>query len=110
MFRNQAAAVLLPPALSSKLRNRSGGADYVLGVRPTEISIAREAADGHTTPGEVYAFEPFGKYSIVTVLLGSELLKVKTSDKITFNSGTAINIGFRATDYAMFDAATGESI
>lgn len=110
LFRNQAAAVLLPPALSSKFRNGWGDADYVLGVRPTEIAIAREASDGHTTPGEVYAFEPFGKYSIVTVQLGSELLKVKTTDNIAFNSGNAVNIGFRATDYAMFDAATGELV
>ncbi|MFQ5775164.1 MAG: ABC transporter ATP-binding protein [Kiloniellaceae bacterium] len=110
VFRHEAGTVPISDRASARLRGCRSNADYVLGVRPSEISIANGAAARHGAPATVYTFEPFGKYSIATVRLGERLVKIKTTDPVKLDSGSPIRVGFRPADYAVFDAASGRAV
>ena len=101
-FRFAGARVPLPGALAARLAAQAGGA-VVLGVRPNELALADDAG----ARGEVYAFEPFGKYSIITVRLAGDVIKVKAPPVRSFRPGEPVRVAVRAEAPVVFDAASG---
>ena len=108
-FQRRGLRFALPARLSratSSLRQ----ADVILGVRPDAVLLAANGA----VPGEIYSCEPFGKHTIVTVDLGQQILKLKTSaqdaihigDKI----GQTVDLSFSPDGLMLFDAATGQAL
>jgi multiple sugar transport system ATP-binding protein len=117
-LRNRDTAIEIPAALAARLNGGAGAArEAILGVRPTMIDIAGidsagiDSAGIDSGPGdnqgEVYAFEPFGRYAIITVRLGDQRIKVKSTAPVTYRSGERVRLHFQRGDHVMFDAATG---
>jgi multiple sugar transport system ATP-binding protein len=108
-FQRRRLRLALPARLSraaSSLRR----VDVILGARPDAVLLAANGA----VPGEIYSCEPFGKHTIVTVDLGQQILRLKTSaqdaihlgDKI----GQTVDLSFSPDGLMLFDAATGHAL
>lgn len=108
-FKNDMIELPLPAKTEKRLQTGKMQSEIVLGVRATEIEIARSerATAGE---GEVYTLEPFGKYSILTVKLGADTIKAKMFSHPALESGEKIPVRFQAEDFSIFDAKTGKAV
>ena len=108
-FRHNTGSVRVGKRHAAVLRKRGINQDSLLGMRPAELVI--KGADGWSgLKGQVYTVEPFGKYSIVTVDLGGDRLKIKTKDKVITDIGDTVGIEFTTSDGVIFDAQTGQAL
>jgi multiple sugar transport system ATP-binding protein len=108
-FRNEAISVKLSDELRVRLDADTKGDDVVLGIRATEIEIADgDAAD--TCTAEVFSYEPFGKYGILTVKLGENLIKTKSFDTVAVGVNDVLPIRFSGKNIILFDGATSKVI
>jgi len=85
-----------------------GGERVILGVRPTDISIAREGDQG--LRAEVYVWEPLGKWGILSAQLGPHLVKVKVPGHATFAPGEVVSLRLDAARLYAFDSRTGRKL
>lgn len=81
--------------------------NVVLGLRPQDIRIANGLAGQESAELEVYTFEPLGKYEIITVLAGTDRLKVKTVHVPSMRPGDKIRLDLTDVDPFFFDASDG---
>ncbi len=63
-------------ALAGRLGNSRDGTKLTLGIRPEHLELAEEG-EGWTLPGEVYATEPLGPESLVTLTVGERLVTAR---------------------------------
>jgi len=103
-FRHAAFGVPLPPALRVRLGANARRERVVLGLRPAEIRVAA-GTDG--TRGEVWVWEPLGKHGILSVRMGSDVVKVKVAKDGSWTPGAAVALDMSATEPVLFDAVTG---
>jgi ABC-type sugar transport system ATPase subunit len=75
----------------------------IVGLRPSEVTIT------HAGPvrGEVWIWEPLGKHGILTVRVGSDLVKVKTPRAGAWAPGQTVGLDLGTVQAVVFDAATG---
>jgi multiple sugar transport system ATP-binding protein len=103
-FRHAAFGLPVPRELAARLARGPGREGVVLGLRPYEISIGDGAAAAR---GEVWVWEPLGKYGILTVRLGADVVKVKVANTRRWTPGEVVPLDLSAAEPALFDAATG---
>jgi multiple sugar transport system ATP-binding protein len=109
VFRCNGLAVDLPEAVARGVEPVLNSRKVVLGVRPTELTVApASAADG--AAAEIYTFEPFGKYAITTVQFGDSLIKSKTFDQTPFRPGDPVRVRFQSSSLLLFDLETGKAL
>ncbi len=108
-FVNEAVNVTLPDALGRASERRPGEGDVYLGVRATEIEVD-PAGSGKGAPGEIYTFEPFGKYNLISARLGDSIVKAKSTRPERFETKQAITVTVNNVRLVLFDAVTGKSI
>jgi ABC-type sugar transport system ATPase subunit len=105
-FRHPAFALVVPASIRPKLeRERAGG--VVLGVRPSDIRVLES---GSATRAEVWIWEPLGKFDILTVRLGEDVVKLKVPKSRGWAPGEIVSVDLGAADPVLFDAATGAAI
>jgi multiple sugar transport system ATP-binding protein len=75
----------------------------VLGLRPSDIQVV----DHGGVRGEVWVWEPLGKYGILTARLGPDLVKVKVAKTRSWAPGETVALSLGAAEPVLFDAATG---
>jgi len=109
-FRHQAGGIELNKSQTARVRKTTNGHDYLLGVRPNDIDLSQPGDKTNGPSGEIYTVEPFGKYSIVTVKISQEFLKIKTKKRVKFDVGEIVNLEFKATDHIIFEAGTGKAL
>jgi multiple sugar transport system ATP-binding protein len=103
-FRHAAFSLPVPRELAPRLARGAGHEAVVLGLRPYEIGIG----DGPgAARGEAWVWEPLGKYGILTVRLGPDVVKVKVANARTWTRGEVVPLDLSAAEPALFDAATG---
>ena len=111
LFRHAGGPLSLPaPGPGAGTWLRSAEAECALGIRPTALWLQPSADGDAGGRAEVYTVEPFGKYSIVTLRFGGELLKVKTSEAVSVAAGEAVSLGLTTPDYTIFSARTGAAL
>ncbi len=112
IFEHEAMRQALPPALDRRIQEGTQGSGVVLGIRPNAISFhdPDQPANGSTISAQVYAWEPFGKYAIVSVRIGSDLIKIKTDRTNPFEINSTIPLSFDADGLVAFDETTGNAI
>ena len=93
----------LGAGLASRLEGRV--AEVVIGLRPTDIGVAREG--NHGLQAEVYIYEPLGKYGILTARLGPSLVKVRLPGYTPFIPGELIWLRVDTAKLYAFDPRTG---
>jgi ABC-type sugar transport system ATPase subunit len=109
VFRCNGLSIDLPHAVARRVETVAGSRKVVLGVRPTELSVApASAAVG--AAAEVYTFEPFGKYTITTVQLGGSLIKSKSFDQTPLRPGDHVRVRFQSSSFLLFDLQTGKAL
>lgn len=107
-FRHAGFSLALPGALGARLAATGRRASVVLGLRPAEVRIVSDG--GAHAHGEVWVWEPFGKYGLLHVRLGPDVVRVKAPKTLTFRSGEPVALDLAAAEPALFDAATGAAL
>jgi len=112
IFEHEAMNQPLPPELDRRIQQGTHDSAIVLGIRPAAINLhdRDRPANGVTISAQVYAWEPFGKYAIVSVKIGSDLVKIKTSRTRPFEINTTIPLSLDADRLVAFDEGTGNAI
>jgi ABC-type sugar transport system ATPase subunit len=80
--------------------------EIVLGVRPARVDFEPRSDAG----AEIYAVEPFGKYSIVTVMLGDDSFRIKTHKAITSRAGERVDLRLDSEHVIVFDPTSGRAL
>jgi ABC-type sugar transport system ATPase subunit len=106
-FHHEAFAVSIPPRLRTALERRDLRDGVVLGVRPAEIRLADDPA---AACGEVFVWEPLGKFAILTVRLGPDVVKLKVTKSRGWSPGESVRLDLGAAEPVLFDAATGAAV
>jgi multiple sugar transport system ATP-binding protein len=100
-------SLALTGAVTRQLERRSGE-DVLLGVRPSDVGLAREAGRG--VPVEVYVYEALGKHGILTTRLGPQLVKVKLWGQNRFAPGEVVWLQVDPARLYVFDPHTGQRL
>jgi ABC-type sugar transport system ATPase subunit len=74
-----------------------------LGIRPEDIWLNADAQD-FSAPVTVSSIEPLGGYTIVNVLLGDQILKVRAPGQTNFKSSDKVTASFDQRRLHLFDA------
>jgi multiple sugar transport system ATP-binding protein len=109
-FRCEAGVVTFPERLVRQLDRQAVAKQVLLGVRPNDLALAGGTASTGTLSGTVYTVEPFGKYAIVTVRIGKELIRIKTKEAIQAGLDQAAKVHFLRSDFLVFEDTTGRAI
>lgn len=104
-FEHPQIRVALPESMARRASAETFGDEVILGIRPTSIDIGIN--DPEAPQAEVYTVEPFGKHSIVTMILGNDRLKAKTFDSVSCQTGEQLRLGLRVGELTLFDGDTG---
>jgi multiple sugar transport system ATP-binding protein len=110
VFRCNGLSIGLPNAVARRFETVVSSHEVVLGVRPTELMVAPASGAADGAVAEIYAFEPFGKYTIATVQLGGSLIKSKSFDQISFRPGDPVRVRFESSSFLLFDLKTGKAL
>ena len=112
MFEHEAVRRRLPQDLGRRIERQSRGLGIVLGVRPNAIVVhdGDPPAQETTFAAQVYAWEPFGKYCIVSVKLGADLVKIKTAQTRRYAISATVPLSFVDSGLVAFEEATGKAI
>jgi multiple sugar transport system ATP-binding protein len=86
------------------------GADTVAGVRPEDIEVGGGHAPEDAVPGRVYAVEPMGAETWVTVEVRGERVVGRARGEIETRSGMPVWLRFDRGRVHRFDARTGRRI
>lgn len=104
-FIGAGLSLTLPPALAA--RAGAGGSRYVIaGLRPGALNPLSEPDAPSALSVKVYAWEPFGKYSLITVETKGVMLRIKTQLTDRFDANQIITIAADPSNMILFDAAT----
>jgi ABC-type sugar transport system ATPase subunit len=108
-----AGAVPASPVMQALHRRHAQQGRGLLGLRPTELHVAptsAAAAPPDSTDswmGSLYAVEPLGKTTIVSVDVGGQRLRAKLPGTPHWPPGTPVTLSFDAASALSFDADTG---
>jgi len=110
VFRAPALTVVIAPSVAAT-HDLNGERSITLGIRPTDIGVDDGGgASAENGAFEVYTFEPFGKYQIITVRAGDDLIKVKTRRTRTYVPGEHIGLDLSRATFTLFDSESGNSL
>ncbi len=84
-----------------------------LGLRPADLQVLppglSHCTDGaECVPARVYAVEPLGKYTIVTLEVGDQRLRAKVPPRSAWAIGEPVTASFRAAPLLSFDPVSGD--
>jgi ABC-type sugar transport system ATPase subunit len=102
--------VAVSPVFMARFGVRARQGRLVLGLRPTELRLLPEPegtglVDG--LRGTVWAVEPLGRHTWVTVDIGPQRIRVKTGPQVHWVAGTAVCLAFDPLQALSFDAQSG---
>jgi ABC-type sugar transport system ATPase subunit len=110
VFRCNGLSIGLPGTLARRLETVVRSSMVVLGVRPTDVTVAPASSTAEGAAAEIYAFEPFGKYAVTTVRLGGNLIKSKAFTQIPLRPGDPVRVRFQSSSFLLFDRETGMAL
>ncbi|MFK7967312.1 MAG: ABC transporter ATP-binding protein [Burkholderiaceae bacterium] len=94
--------------LFDRLASAAIEAHLTLGIRPTSLRIRERGGSDGAIMAEIYAVEPLGKVTIVTVQIGSCRLRAKMSASTQFAIGAPVEIDFAPSEALLFHPNTGD--
>ncbi len=106
LFEHSAFSTVLENPLRSSIEDANGLSELVVGFRPSSVIIGGDAGG----IAEVDAVEPFGKYLLVTVRLGDDLVKIKTGHEMEYRRGDRITLSLRSDRIIAFHPRTGNAL
>ncbi len=107
-FRHEAFGLPLPPSVRARLDGAGPGERLILGLRPAEIAVDDRAGAG--LAGQVWVWEPFGKYGILSVRVGRDIVKAKIAGHQGFRRHQPVVLRLDGAVPALFEHGTGRAI
>ena len=107
-LRHHAFALPLPARLQQRLATARHATRAVLGLRPAEIGLAVAGVTG--VPARVWVWEPLGRYGILSVRLGEDMVKLKVSRGLRFHPGDTVSLDLHGAEPLLFDPAGGTAL
>lgn len=89
-LRHHAFALPLPAQIQQRLATARHGTRAVLGLRPAEIGLAVAAETG--VAARIWVWEPLGRYGILSVRLGEDIVKLKVPRGLRFHPGDTVSL------------------
>ena len=112
VFERSGVAITIPDRLKAALNGKKGvEREIVLGLRPSKIDLmdGGDAAD-EGFEADVYAWEPFGKYAIISATVGGEVIKIKNAATRPFEIGQRLKLTADPSGVMLFDKSTGDAL
>jgi hypothetical protein len=81
----------------------------ILGVRADLLGVVPEGTPA-SAAAEVYSYEPFGKYAVVSLRLGDAIVKAKTRGGAPVTIGATVGLVLPSSGFVLFDADSGKII
>ena len=98
-------------ALAERLALHARSGRLVLGLRPSELAVRPPGtgplAGEDCFDATVYAVEPLGKHSIVSVQIGTQRLRVKVPGRAVWQAQQPVRVALRGERLLVFDAESG---
>jgi multiple sugar transport system ATP-binding protein len=110
VFRRDGLSIDLPEAVARRVARVSSSHKVVLGVRPTDLTVAPASGASDGAAAQIYTVEPFGKYTITTIQLGGCLIKSKSFDQTLLRPGDPVRVRFQSASFLLFDLETGRAL
>jgi ABC-type sugar transport system ATPase subunit len=107
VFRHPALTRALPDALRHRLAALPATARVVLGLRPAELRVGPSTAP---CPARVWVWEPLGRYGILSVRLGHDVVRLKVERGRSFQPGEAVTLDLAGAEPLLFDATHGGAL
>jgi len=82
---------------------RDKGTEFILGVRPEHIKVYLKEKPG-TIPAEVYVVEPLGGETILNLMIGSYLIKVRYTGELNVSPKQKVYLEFMKEHLHIFEA------
>ncbi len=104
------AAVPVSGTFMARFATRTKMGRLALGLRPTELRLLAEeplASPPDALRGVVWAVEPLGRHTWVTVDIGAQRLRVKTGPQVPWVPGAPVRMAFDPLQALSFDADSG---
>ena len=92
------------------VKQKASGDELVVGIRPADLSIAKERRAANDIPGEVYVVEPTGFTQIIDFKVGSQIMKIETLAALKCDLGDKVFVAPNMSKLHVFDKKTGEII
>jgi ABC-type sugar transport system ATPase subunit len=111
VFERSGVAITIPDRLKAVLNGNGAEREIILGLRPSKIDLidGDDAADGGFE-ADVYAWEPFGKYAIISATVGGEVIKIKNAATRPFEIGQRLRLEADPAGLMLFDQSTGNAL
>ena len=104
-FRHPGFRLPLPPALAAHVAAARRRDRVVLGLRPAELRLGPQGV-----AARVWVWEPLGRYGILSVRLGDEVLRLKVERGRSFAPGEPVSIELGVAEPLLFDASEGVAL
>jgi multiple sugar transport system ATP-binding protein len=106
------ATIAVPAELASRAKalNGGGAATIKFGVRPENITLARQHADDVEVPAEVSLLEPLGAETLATLKIGRSEMVARCHASFREPPGTRVAVHMNPRHMHLFDAASGNAI
>ena len=106
VLKNQDILFELPSNMVQIIQARAREHDLILGIRPEDIVIT----DQEGKAAEIYVIEHMGNQMLITLKLGSLILKVLTSPPFQHKMGETVKLQFNINKIHVFDQHTEKSL
>jgi multiple sugar transport system ATP-binding protein len=95
----------------AELASRAARAPQLkFGVRPENVTLARQHADDVEVPAEVVLLEPLGAETLATMKVGAVEVVARCSASFREAPGTRLNVHINPRYMHLFDAKSGEAL
>ncbi len=111
VFERSGIELAIPDRLKTALNGSAVEREIVLGLRPAKIDLidGDDSAD-EGFEADVYAWEPFGKYAIISATVGGEVIKIKNAATRPFEIGQRLKLAADPAGVMLFDKSTGDAL
>jgi multiple sugar transport system ATP-binding protein len=107
-FVGSTLSVALPQQLA-KATDHLANCAVVLGIRADVLDVVPEGTPA-SAAAEVYSYEPFGKYAVVSLRLGDTIVKAKTRSGTPVAIGATVGLVLPPSGFVLFEADSGKII
>jgi multiple sugar transport system ATP-binding protein len=92
----------------------AGDSEVVVGIRPENLVVSQNGSgsasrSGSTLAGSVFAVEPLGLETVVSVVVGETVVKAMADPDAEYDLDSPVHLGLSADHLQVFDAGTKSS-
>jgi len=91
------------------IKEKTTGPELTLGVRPEDLSVPKRRGE-ELFEAEVFVMEPLGSEVIVDLMVGDNLVKMRTTPDFRARPGQKVHVTFNKDKMHVFDKRTGNAI